>query len=152
MNKIDLQHLASYEDDFALWSAEQAALLRAGKLDRVDTENLSEEIESLGDSHKDEIESRMVVLLAHLLKWQFQPGARSNSWRATILEQRSRITKRVKRSPSLRPYPALIVPEEYPTARLFASGDTGLPETAFPQNCPYPIEQILDPDFFPGGD
>jgi hypothetical protein len=36
MNKIDPKRLAGYEEDFALWSAEQAALIRAGKFERAD--------------------------------------------------------------------------------------------------------------------
>jgi hypothetical protein len=150
MNKIDLKHLASYEEDFALWAAEQGALLRAGKLDRVDIENVAEEIESLGRSFEHEIDSRMNVLLAHLLKWEFQPGQRSNSWRATIFEQRTRIGRLLKESPSLRQYPATVIPDEYPLARLHASGETGLNESAFPSTCRYSIGQILDEKFFPG--
>ena len=76
MNRIDLKTPVGYRDDFAQWSAEQAALIRAGKLDRVDLENVAEEIESLGRSEQYQIDSRMEVLLQHLLKWQFQPGVR----------------------------------------------------------------------------
>ena len=36
MNRIELKHTAGYDEDFALWSAEQAALIRAGRLERVD--------------------------------------------------------------------------------------------------------------------
>ena len=150
MNKIDLKKLAGYRDDLALWSAEQAMLIRAGKLDRVDLENVAEEIESLGHSEESEIESRMNVLLAHLLKWEFQPAGRGNSWRATIDEQRYRIARVIKRSPSLKHHPSAMIAEEYPNARLHASGETGLAESTFPVTCPYPIGHILDPDFFPG--
>jgi hypothetical protein len=150
MNRIDLKHLASYDEDFALWAAEQAALLRAGKLDRVDLENVAEEVESLGKSLEAEIESRMTVLLAHMLKWQFQPDHRSNSWKATLLEQRSRINKLIGNNPSLKYYPEKTIPDEYPLARLRASGETGLDESVFPAICPYAIGDILDPNYFPG--
>lgn len=151
MNKIDPNKLAGYEEDFALWSAEQAALLRAGKFDRVDVENVAEEIESLGRSDQYEIDSRLEILLAHLLKWQFQPGERSNSWQASINEQRMRIARRIKASPSLKSYPAESVPGGYRIGRHVAVRETGLPESVFPEGCPYTIEQILDPDFLPGG-
>lgn len=151
MNRIDLKKLAGYEEDFALWSAEQAALLRAGKFDRVDVENVAEEIESLGRSDKYEIESRLRVLLMHLLKWEFQPVARTNSWRATIIEQRGRIARRIKDSPSLKSYPAEVLPEEYGYSIPHAAQETGLAESAFPAACPYSAEQILDRDFWPGG-
>ena len=150
MNKIDLPQPAGYDEDFALWSAKQAALLREGRFDQLDIENVAEEIASLGDSQRDEIESRLGVLLLHLLKWNFQPEKRSNSWRATIVEQRNRIRRRILRSPSLKTYPGEVLLDEYESARLYASGETALPLSDFPQNCPYSIEQILDSDFWPG--
>ena len=150
MNKIDLKKLTSIDDDFALWSAEQAALLRAGKFDRVDLENVAEEIESLGRSGKYEIVSRLEVLLVHLLKWQFQPEQRTNSWRATIREQRTRITDVLEESPSLKSYPGERVDRAYTIGLNDAITQTGLSESAFPVMCPYTIEQILDPDFLPG--
>ena len=150
MNKFEPKRRpTSIEDDFALWTAEQGALLRAGTLDRIDRDNLAEEIESLGRSEKYEIESRLKVLLLHLLKWQFQSGKRSNSWRATIDEQRGRIRRRLKDSPSLVNYPAEILQEEYSYARPFAADETGLDEGLFPEVCPYSAEQVLDPAFFP---
>lgn len=150
MNKIDLKHLAAYEDDFALWAAEQGALIRAGKLDRVDLENVAEELASLGNSERYEIDSRMEVLLQHLLKWHFQPEGRSNSWKASIREQRLRIARVVKASPSLRDYPKENLEGSFIIGRNEAITETKLPETAFPESCPYSVEQILDPDFLPG--
>ena len=141
---------ATYETDFHEWTAAQARALRGHRTAGLDWENLAEEIESLGHSEESEIESRMNVLLAHLLKWEFQPAGRGNSWRATIDEQRYRIARVIKRSPSLKHYPSAMIAEEYPNARLHASGETGLAESTFPVTCPYPIGHILDPDFFPG--
>ncbi|SFZ82979.1 protein of unknown function DUF29 [Devosia enhydra] len=149
MNRIDPRRTAGYDEDFALWSAEQAALLRAGRLDRIDLENVAEEIASLGRSDKREIASRLVVLIAHLLKYRFQPSARSNSWRATILGQRMAIAGLIEDSPSLRAYPGTMIDRQYRLARLEASGETDLPEHTFPETCPWTIAQILDPDFLP---
>lgn len=151
MNKIDLRHLAGHGKDFALWSAEQAELLRRGRLDRVDVENLAEEIESVGNSERYEIDSRMEVLLQHLLKWQFQPEKRKRGWKASIAEQRIRIARVIKRSPSLRDYPAENLDGSFVIARNAAITETDLPETALPEACPYTIAQILDPAFLPGG-
>ena len=150
MNKIDLKHLASYEEDFALWSAEQAALLRAGKLDRVDIENVAEEIASLGRSDKYEIDSRLEILIQHLLKWQFQPDKRSNSWRASIREQRARISRVLRASPSLKSYPAQSLSGSYVIALDEAIRQSGKSESSFPTTCPYTAEQVLDDDFWPG--
>ena len=136
MNKIELKKQTSIDDDFALWAAEQGALLREGKLDRADLENVAEEIESLGRSGRYEIVSRMEVLLTHLLKWQFQPAKRSNSWRATLLEQRTRIADVLKESPSLKPYPGRNVDRAYVIGLSGAITETQLPESAFPETCP----------------
>ena len=149
MNKIDLRKRTSIDEDFALWAAEQAALVRAGKIDRADLENIAEELDYLGSSQQHEIESRLNVLIAHLLKWQFQPRGRSNSWKATLLEQRTQIARVIRRSPSLKGHPASVLGEEYRIARLKASGETNLPETAFPEACPYTVKQILDVSFHP---
>lgn len=150
MNKhLWKSHLTPYEADYALWCAEQGALLREGRLSDIDRENLAEEIESLGGSEEDEIGSRLNVLLIHLLKWRYQPDRQSSGWRGTIAEQRYRIARRLKRSPSLRAFPGEVLADEYRTARLFAAGETGLPEHIFPETCPFVIDQILDESFSP---
>ena len=150
MNKFERPgNVTRYERDYARWCAEQGALLRSGRLDALDRENLAEEIESLGRSDKREIESRLKVLLAHLLKWSFQPEGRKGGWSATIREQRGRIAKAIQESPSLRDYPAEVLAEEYGYARADAAAETGLPEDDFPAKCPFAIEQILDPEWLP---
>lgn len=149
MNKIDARSPVSMDDDFALWCEEQAALLRAGRLDRLDIETLAEEIASLGRSDRYEIEHRLAVLLAHLLKWQVQPEKRSNSWRASIAEQRRKIARLLRDSPSLKPYPALALAGSYIDGLDTAVTESGLPETLFPSTCPYTIEQVLDDNFLP---
>jgi len=151
MNKIDPNRLAVYEEDFALWSAEQATLIRAGKFDRIDLENVAEEIESLGKSDKRQIRSRLQVLMLHLLKWERQPAERSRSWSSSIRDQRQAILDLVDDSPSLRSYPGQVFEREYPRARDRASEETTIYLNLFPETCPYTIDQILDPTFLPGG-
>jgi hypothetical protein len=142
--------IAAYDDDFYAWTQEQARLLRAGRFSDVDIQNIAEELETLGRSQKREIVSRLAVLLLHLLKWTVQPDRRSNSWRATILEQRQRIREELEDSPSLRRWPGARLAREYDLARLKASGETGLPLESFPPACPFTIAQVLDPAFLPG--
>ena len=141
--------LTLYETDYALWCAEQGALLRSGRLERLDRKNLAEEIESLGRSDRYEIENRLEVLVLHLLKWAFQPGKRKAGWRATIVEQRNRISKRVSESPSLGNHPGEVLQDAYRLAHARAEDETGLSFESFPDECPFTIEQILDPDWFP---
>ena len=150
MNKIFRKpQLTPYEVDYPQWCAEQGALLREGPLSDLDRENLAEEIESLGRSDKREIERRLKVLLVHLLESQFQPEQAKQGWKSTIVEQRRRIHKLVKESPSLRQHPTLVLAEEYEYARDDAAEETGLPVLAFPKTCPYSIADILDLKFYP---
>jgi hypothetical protein len=65
-----------YDLDYAAWSKCQAELLRQGKLSELDIRNLIEELEGLGSSIRDAIESYLIALLTHLLKWQYQPALR----------------------------------------------------------------------------
>jgi len=150
MNKIDrLQNATPYAADYAQWCAEQGALLRAGRVADLDRENLAEEIESLGRSDKREIENRLKVLLVHLIKYKLQPEGRCGSWRATIREQRFRIAKVLRESPSLRGYPAMILEEEYSFARPEAAAEADLDETQIPERAPFAIEQVLDLGYLP---
>jgi len=88
---------SAYDKEVILWSQEQARLLRAGRFSELDIEHLADEIEDVGKSEKRELAGRLAVLLAHLLKWSRQPEKRSNSWRATIKDQRKRISTRSSR-------------------------------------------------------
>ena len=91
-----------YEQDVVAWANEQAALLRAGKLTAIDVQHIAEEIEDVGKSEQRELASRMSVLLAHLLKWKFQPSRRSKSWQFTIRTQRKEVAYVLDEAPSLR--------------------------------------------------
>lgn len=138
-----------YHEDFFAWTQEQAGLLRERRFAELDLANLVEEVEGVGRSEKAAIESRLDVLLAHLLKWKYQPGARSSSWRGTITEQRTRIARLLRDSPSLREYPAEIFPESYLSSRLLAAKETGIDFTLFPEVPPFSLEQALDDMFWP---
>jgi hypothetical protein len=90
-----------HEQDFYGWVQAQAQLLKAGNFHDLDLHNLIDEVESMGASERRELMSRLEVLLAHLLKWQYQPGRRCSSWLNTIEEQRVRISDHLQANPSL---------------------------------------------------
>jgi hypothetical protein len=139
----------AYEDDFFAWTQDQARLLREGKLTLVDAENVAEEIESMGKSDRRELESRFVVLLTRLLKWEVQTEFQSRSWRSTINTQRDGIAALLTDSPSLRPIVDQPRPILYTRARRNAADETGISEKSFPESCPYTPVQILDENFLP---
>lgn len=139
----------SYETDVVAWANEQAALLRSGKLSSIDIEHIAEEIEDVGKSEQRELASRMAVLLAHLLKWQFQPAMRSKSWEVTIKHQRVALAKRLARTPSLQPM--LIDPnwieDMWGDAIDSATKDTGLGD--FPESCIWSMTDVLREGWLP---
>jgi hypothetical protein len=139
-----------YERDFYAWANEQAALLRTRQLDQADIDHIAEEIESMGRNEKRELMNRLNVLLLHLLKWQYQPGLRGNSWRSTIRVQRIALASHMNDNPSLKTVLPAVLAEAYRIARIEAENETGLPDATFPADCPWSFEQMMDEDFWPG--
>lgn len=143
------QRSALYDSDFYEWTQEQARLLRERRFSDLDLENLIDEVESVGSTEKREIRSRLKVLLAHLLKWKFQPGRRGPSWRKTLREQREQLTEITEISPSLRSYVRENIDRAYIGAVLAASEETGLLIGVFPDMNPFMPDEVLDQRFFP---
>jgi len=141
--------MINYNKDFYSWTQEQAALLRAGRLNDLDITNLIEEIESMGRSEKRELQSRLTVLLVHLLKWQYQPARRGKSWLLTIKGQRINLDDVINDNPGLQPYILDLIAHAYALAKLEASKQTGLDDGSFSDDCPWSLEQITDSSFFP---
>ena len=135
-----------YERDFFAWATEQAALLRSGRLAAANVGHIAEEIESMGRSEKREMISRLAVLLAHLLKWRFQPERRGRSWRLIIREQRRQVARVFADNPSLRPLLGDILAEAYGDAELIAEREADLAEGSFPAECPWSFEQVMVDD------
>lgn len=133
-----------YERDFYAWTQAQAALLKAGRLTEIDLDNLIEEIESMGASQRRELYSRLRVLALHLLKWKYQPQARSSGWQGTIRTQRYEIALLLEQSPSLRQRVPDALSRAYPSARAAAADESGLALSTFPETFPFIPEQALD--------
>jgi hypothetical protein len=139
-----------YEEDLVAWALDNAALLRAGRLSEIDALSLAEELEDLGKSERRALGSHLRTLVTHLLEWQCQPERRGTSWRLSIRNARAEIRTILADSPSLVREVEPLLAGTYELARDNASGETGLPEAAFPQGCPYAAEQCLSDDFWPG--
>ena len=141
---------ARYEDDVIAWADHQARLLRERRFDQLDIEHLAEEIEDVGKSEQRELANRMSLLLAHLLKWQTQPGRRGASWQITIRNQRRGIDRRLDETPSLRR--KLDEPgwwsAVWDDATAQAAQETGLSD--FPDACPWSASEVLDQEWLPG--
>jgi hypothetical protein len=146
-----------YEQDFERWANNQVQLLRQGKAKDLDVEHLIEELDDMGKSSLRELESGFIILIAHLLKWQYQLDTLAEQWRAfegkswrkTIIEQRTQLDFLLGKVPSLKASLELARAEAYPAARRLAIKETGMPPESFPETCPYSANEQLDEDFLP---
>ncbi len=139
----------SYETDVAAWASEQARLIRTGQFDLLDLEHIAEEIEDVGKSEQRELASRMAVLLAHLLKWQYQPERRGSSWARTIKEQRKRVLLALDQTPSLKPVLSHQPWQDdvWSDAIAQAISETGI--DTLPEACPWAVAEILATGWLP---
>jgi hypothetical protein len=146
-----------YEQDYTAWAEANAALLKAGRFDAIDIEHLLEELSDMGKSEQRGLESRLRVLLTHLLKWQFQYAQLADrwqefdgrSWQNTIVHQRIELKILMRKYPGMKRLWIPAVQDAYTDARELAAEESGLPIETFPVACPYTDEAILDKTFFP---
>lgn len=138
-----------YETDYMQWIETTIEKLRSQDYANVDWENLIEEIEAMGRRDRQSLKSNLIVILLHLLKWEFQPEKRSGSWESSIIEHRRRVKDDLIDSPSLKPYLENIFAECYTQAVKQAKAETGLPLQTFPVQCPYELPQVIDDEFLP---
>jgi hypothetical protein len=138
-----------YDQDFYTWANQQAALLRSGRLTEADIANIAEEIESMGRGEKRELVNRLAELLHQLLKWQFQPSLRGNSWRLKTENTRYQLEDHLDDNPSLRTQLGKAMRDAYRLSRIEAERETGLTRGTFPTDCPYTYEQVMNPEFWP---
>lgn len=147
--ELEINKQSLYETDFLRWIETTVEKLRDRDYSNVDWENLIEEIETMGRSERKSLKSNLIVVLMHLLKWQYQPELRSGSWKGSIAEHRRRIRDELKDSPCLKPYLEEVFAQCYADAIAQASAETGLPAEAFPPSCPYTSTEVLDAGFLP---
>ena len=103
----------------------------------------------MGNSRKDALESNLIRVLQHLLKWKYQPQKQTNSWKASMTEHSLRLNKAFKKSPSVKVYFDDVFTECYQDARLIASQETRVNTLSFPEACPSECEDILNPQYLP---
>ena len=147
---MELKNL--YDKDFYAWTMATANTLKKKAFNDIDLEHLIEEIESMGASDFRELRSRLIILIAHLLKWDYQQSQRSSGWKGTIIEQRMQLQGLLEQSPSLNSKAADLLNDAkftYLKSLKIASEETGIAKKAFPETCPYTLDQILDDDFYP---
>ena len=138
-----------YDDDLLQWIDAQVQSLQEKKFSELDIENLVEELDGMKKQSLHELDSRLTVLIMHLLKCQHQRSYPQGKWRSTLLEQRRRLSRLLSESPSLHRQIQAYAQDCYPTARARAALETRLHPDMFPPQLPYSIAQLLDDDFTP---
>jgi hypothetical protein len=133
-----------YETDFAEWSDQMAKLLREGRFDQVDLENVAEEIESLGRSERKAVRSQLQRLMMHTVKQQIQPDRDGTSWQRSIREARQALLDDIEESPSLRTHLQKNMQKLYKRAVEEALIETSLDYSSLPRECPWTLDFLLE--------
>jgi hypothetical protein len=140
-----------YEEDFPLWAERQAALLRAARFKELDLDNLIEEVEDLSRRERDTVESHVETIMEHLVELTLSPAERPRrGWLVTLDKQRAEPARKL--TATLRTHleaelPALYEGLRRPVARQLEKD--GVQPNALRPVCPYTLDQLLDPDWYP---
>ena len=146
MTAIQTETLANlYLDDETAWLERMAEVVQFRNVDALDFENLSEYLSDMAKRDRREVESRLAVLTAHLLKWTHQPDRRTGSWRSTIEVQRHEL-ELLLQSRTLRNHAEDKLESSYVAAVRQAASDTGLSIGQFPADCPFTIDNLITLD------
>jgi len=118
---------SAYDVDFCAWAADQARLLRAGRLAEADIAHIAEEIGDLAKRDRRELASRVQTVVEHLMKLAASPatGPRAGG-QATINRERVEISRLLEDSPSLRVDLPDVIARETKTARRLVAQDMSL--------------------------
>ena len=133
---------ALFESDETAWLETMSELARDGRVEGLDLPNLAEYLSDMARRDRREVESRLVVLVMHLLKWTHQPDQRSRGWRATVIEQRQELNRITARG-VLGDHAEAVLADVYPEAVERALAESGLPPETFPEECPYTFDELL---------
>src|SRR5215475_7719133 len=138
---------ADHERDLYSWLMEQARLVRDGRWQTIDQDNLAKEIEGLAQQQFKTLESAVHVLLTHLLKWDHPAIRRSRGRVQSVQSQRQAVNDVLARNPGLAPRIPEAIAYCYRKARAEAANDVGLDENSFPPKCPYEWGEIVAREF-----
>jgi len=134
---------ALYEKDFTAWAKDQASLLKNKDFAHLDFAHWLKEIEDMGNSHPQAMESHLNIALIHMLKQKYQPDYASKSWQDSIDNARVQIADIKENHPSLRNHLAGRLEYVYAKSKRYASKQTGIETKDFSKECPWTLNEIL---------
>ncbi|PIG93122.1 hypothetical protein CSQ79_13025 [Gloeocapsopsis sp. IPPAS B-1203] len=141
-----------YETDYQLWLAQTLKKLRLGDFENIDTENLIEEVESLGRSDRHAVSSYLMRLCEHLLKlkhWETEREMCFRGWNLEITNFRIQIQEQLETSPSLKTFLQENFLKQYTNGRKLFLKATDLDSSLIPEQPCFTLEQALDEDWLP---
>jgi hypothetical protein len=134
-----------YEQDEHLWLIETIKLLKENRLERLDIENLIEELEDLGKRDKNRVESFLRQIIIHLLLlqyWTTEYEYNYRHWQGEIATFRIQLNRSL--TTNLKQYLLENMGDIYQDSVFIVNQKTGLSLQIFPSICPYSLEQLLD--------
>ena len=140
-----------YEQDYVLWTEKTAEQLRKKAFTELDIENLIEEIESMGRSERQAVESLLTRLLEHLLKltyWESERERNARHWMVEIANFRVQLERRMKTA-TLENHAREFFKSAYSDARKILIGARIVDKESIPVEPSFSLEQVLDQDWFP---
>ena len=149
--KIEVGNLPElYEVDDYLWLQKTIDILIARDLDKLDLENLIEELKTLGKRNFNKVRSLLRQILIYLLfleYWQQEYDRNHRHWQAEV------ITFRYDLVHSLTTTLFNKLNEDleniYQVAAKLVTKKTNFPANIFPAHCPYSFDKILDGSCLP---
>jgi Domain of unknown function DUF29 len=143
-----------YDTDFSSWADKTAQLLAEKRFGEIDLPALIEEVQDLARRHRDAYESHVQTIIAHFLKLTYAPDAiyddNKRIWQQSIRVARINIRKLLRRNAGAARDRDAARLNAFEDAREVVQGECDdFGEVDWPDVCPWTIEQVLDPDFFP---
>jgi hypothetical protein len=140
-----------YEQDYPEWLDITLNQLQNRDLENIDWEHLIEEITALGNEQRRKVESYLRQLIKHLLLYQYWESEKSycaKGWIEEIDNFRSELDLLLE-SKVLYNHCEKVLDKIYIKARNNAIRKSELSPTIFPENCPYSLTEILNPEWLP---
>jgi hypothetical protein len=132
-----------YEQDETAWLETMAELAEHGRTAEMDFRNLCEFLTAMAKRDRREVYRRLVILMTHLLKWEYKSEQRSKSWRRTMRLQRSELNQLLD-SGTLRNHALDVLDKAYAESRLQATEETELSDESFPRDRPWDLDQLIE--------
>ena len=135
-----------YDKDFYSWVLSQTQVIKDKNYQKLDLENLIEEVECLGDRKADQLEKYLERLFICLLQWHFAPKLRKEKgslWNYAFKSLQQEAQKLIAVNPSLLGNLDKIALAAYHRAPWHAGVETGVDEGVFPKINPWAAGDLL---------